>query len=475
MKETSLANTKLIMLLKTLNDREWLHLAKFIESPYFNVHEGIHLLFEALQRNASNIESVTKSSLYKAVFGEEKYNDLRLRHLLSDFLKLLEHFLVVSALLNDEQEIRVRLLNEYRQRDLEKHFTSTQKLTDKAGQKSPVRDGQFYLHRFRVEQEKDSFLAQQLQRSGKTNIEPAAAALDIFYVSQKLRWHCLLLNNRSIVGDIQPLNFMEEILGALPGNPVASEPVVAVYVEVGQMLQFPDQEEHYHQLKVLLQQEAFRFSQEEARELYAFARNYCIRKINSGIKEYLREIFGLYRQALEQHLLLEEGFISPWDYKNIVVTGLRLGEFSWVQNFLNEYRDRLEEKFRENAFTYNLAKFHFYRQNHPEVVRLLSQVEYDDVFYSLDSRSMLLKTYYELNEVNALFSLLDSFSVYLRRNKLVSAHHKTNYANLIRYTRKMLNLKPGAKEDAEKLRKQIQDTRKVADADWLLEKLAELG
>lgn len=45
----------------------------------------------------------------------------------------------------------------------------------------------------------------------------------------------------------------------------------------------------------------------------------------------------------------------------------------------------------------------------------LLQVAFKDVLNNLDARRMLLKSYFELGEYNALDSLLDSFSRYIHR------------------------------------------------------------
>ena len=98
--------------------------------------------------------------------------------------------------------------------------------------------------------------------------------------------------------------------------------------------------------------------------------------------------------ALDMDLLLEKGIMSPWNYKNITAVGLRLEEFGWVQDFLLKFKPHLAPAHRDNAYKYNLAKLHFAKKDYDKVLELLREVEYDDIFYSLDSRSMLLKTYY---------------------------------------------------------------------------------
>ena len=86
---------------------------------------------------------------------------------------------------------------------------------------------------------------------------------------------------------------------------------------------------------------------------------------------------------------------------------------------------------------------------------------------------MLLKTYYELKEVNALDSLIDSFRIYLHRNKLISRDVRQQYMNVLRFVRKLPLEKTYDKESVQKLKGQIESCKALAAKQWLLEKVDE--
>ena len=157
-----------------------------------------------------------------------------------------------------------------------------------------------------------------------------------------------------------------------------------------------------------------------------------------------------------------------------MVTALRQGQYAWALDFIKKYKEKIEEVHRENAYTYNLAKYYFYVKEYSKVMKLLNAVEYEDVFYNLDSKAMLLKTYYECNDVRSLFSLMDSFKTYLQRNKLISPTHKEVYSNLVKFTRKLADIQPRHKEEIAKLRNEISHSEAIADVSWLQDKLEEL-
>ena len=101
------------------------------------------------------------------------------------------------------------------------------------------------------------------------------------------------------------------------------------------------------------------------------------------------------------------------------------------------------------------------------------QADYDDILLTLVAKTMLLKIYYELDEINALDSLLGSMHTYLQRKK-VMGYHQSNYKNIIRYTRRLLRVAPYDDNQKQKLKAEIEQTNPLTERKWLLEQLDRL-
>ncbi len=93
-----------------------------------------------------------------------------------------------------------------------------------------------------------------------------------------------------------------------------------------------------------------------------------------------------------------------------------------------------------------------------------------------------MRTYYDLDEIEALNSLYDSFRQYLKRNRSIAASRKSGYLNLFKFTRNIAKIKTNlAFTQEEKSLTQlkhtvleIKQTRDVFNEDWVLEKIADL-
>ncbi|MDH3247191.1 MAG: hypothetical protein OEM26_21390, partial [Saprospiraceae bacterium] len=214
---------------------------------------------------------------------------------------------------------------------------------------------------------------------------------------------------------------------------------------------------------------------DQMKQLYDSALNYCNRKINSGKSKFMAESFELYKTVLANELIYVDGFITHWTFKNVIVLALRLGEFDWAESFVEKYSYRIEENFRENAVTYNQAQICFYRKDFHQVISKLQTVEYQDITYNLGAKSMLLATYYELSEWDALESLSASFKVYLtRRKNTIPEARRKSYINMIKVISKLVDYRNRNRLSVKSISNYLGQLKVVASEPWLREKLKEL-
>lgn len=462
---------------RSLSPEEQRRFKKYLCSPYFNADERLVKLWDWLLK-AQQSGVGDKAEAFSVIFPTETFQDAKMRHHCSYLLRHLLDFVGIEQLKQKPFEQQLLTLEGLERPGLEKFFHRTERKLSSYMDKPGRRDQGHFLQALRLSFRLTAKVQAKMSRSQDQLLVESDRQLDLFYTLSKLRSACSFINNQQVLKgmdggiDIQVLNdnpdqglALQVDIEGNPGLPIA----IQVYFDVYQSLIQSDNEGHYQTLKQRLPEVSQVFSPSELRTLYTFAQNYCIRKINAGKQHYLSELFELYQEMIQSHLILENGTLSPWHYKNITVTALRLGKFDWVEAFLEQNRSKIPTKYRENAFTYNSAKLNFYRKEYSEVLRLLQKVEYEDLFYNLDSKAMILKTYYESREWDALESMMESFAQYLRRNRTVPEKHKKNYLNLIRFVKKMSGIP--SSEVLQKLKKDLESSQNVADKDWILQML----
>ncbi|MBK6929948.1 MAG: hypothetical protein IPH12_03465 [Saprospirales bacterium] len=251
-------------------------------------------------------------------------------------------------------------------------------------------------------------------------------------------------------------------------------PLIRIYRKV--ILSFTDSEneEHFYELLADLDRSAGELVRTDLRECCFITQNYCALKINQGKTEYYYRYFGLIRKMVEQDLLIEEGQLPEAVFKNFITVSLGAGEYDWTEQFIRQYADYLPARIRENARMFNLAYVNFYQNNYEKVIEYLRDVEYSDVVYALGAKSMLLRTYYEQGEYLALDSLVDSFRIFLRRNKVISKNLKREYNNFLNLVKKLTTITASDKKGIADLRRRVSETSYSMPKNWLLKKIAEI-
>ncbi|MBL0080182.1 MAG: hypothetical protein IPP53_14070 [Bacteroidetes bacterium] len=194
--------------------------------------------------------------------------------------------------------------------------------------------------------------------------------------------------------------------------------------------------------------------------------------MNSGNKERLNDLFEFYQSALQLNLFVEHNELSRFTFRNIISCALQLNEYVWIEAFIEKYAPFLNEKYRQNQVNFNLARLYFAKGLFEKTTPILLQEDFGDPLLNLAAKTMLVKIYFELKEWAILDAALDSFSVFLNRQKQL-AYHKSNYKNFIHFMKKMVRLNHD-QLNLKKLEADINATNPLTEKKWLLNAITHL-
>ncbi len=469
-------NSKLISILKTFSARELNSFEKLVASPFFNINEEVSGLFALLKKQCPELDekNVEKKIVFKNLFPGKRYSEQKLRYVMTDLTRLLEEYLIQKQFSENEMLKKHLLLQSLNERDLDKYFLQQIGEAYSIQNKTPFRHSAYYERQAMLEEDSYSFTSRKDNRSIDSSLQSLVDNIDIHYLTKKLKYSCEIINRMNVVKVEYNISFLDNTLEFLKNNSFSHVPAIMIYYQVLLTLRESENEKHYHKLKTLLTEHINTFPKSELRDIYGFVQNYCIRQINLGNNTYLRELFENYKILLEKEIIIENKSLAQFDFKNIVTISLRLDEFKWTEKFIEKYSPLLSADFRKNAINYNLARLHYSRKQYRDALRLLLAVEFTDVYYHLDSKSLLLRIYYELEDWEPLLSLFNTFKIYLKRNKLISEYQRTTYINLVKFVRKLTRIKMGSKLPLEQVQQEIQQVKQIADLSWLQSKLDEL-
>lgn len=467
--------SKLVGLLKTFSSEDWKRFEEYLASPFFNKRESCLPLLQQIKKSAPEFEpeKCDRYQIWENAFPGNYANDAEIAAEMNVITQHAESFLGLQSYLDDSELKHLHVLDALETRKLGKNYNLQLKRLNKLLDEKEVRNDAHYLLRYQVSGVEVRESLQSKVRTYDANLQQTVEYLDNFYLVARLRITCELLNRQFILSGSYNAQMASELMAYLRNYDHDRIPVLAAYNIVLRLLTAEGGMEDYQKLANLISHESTAFDRSEWQDLFSYAQNFCIRKVRAGESSYLKELFSLYQLALNTGDMLENGEISPWKYKNIASVGLRLEEYEWVKHFIEDYKERLPLDFQENAYAYNLADLHYRTGAYDLALKKLLWVEFTDVFYSIDTRKMMLMIYFEQGETEAMRALIASFRVFLKRNKLISEGNRIAYSNFVNLVQEIFK-RSGQKKQSEALLNLISTTQPLVEEEWLRE-MAQKG
>jgi len=469
-------NSRLVRILKTFTKKEVRDLRKWLHSPAHNQRVDVLHLFEYLieKNRISKEKYLAKEKVFPMIYPTETFDDALMRQVMHFLLKSTEEFLIYQELVKDQVRAKIILAEVFRQRQLTKSFQKTIHNAKQLQENYAYRNHRYFQNEYLLQFEEYNYLG-GLKRTVPLNLQKVSNSNDMAYLASKLQISSIMLSHQAVFKADYEMGLLDDVLKYIEQKHLLNIPAIAIYYYSYKANAEREEESHFFNLKKEIEVNGKLFPVSEIRDIFLLTINYCIDRMNAGVKSFIREAFELYRKGFEAKILLDNNLISKWTFLNVVINGTLLKEFEWVEHFIKSYQCYLEEKYRENVVHYCLAKLNFEKRNYGAVMQMLIQYEYDDILMNLNAKTMLLKMYYEQDEYDALESLIGSMKTYIQR-KQVMGYHKANFTNFLRMTKKIIKINPYSNQQKEKLRKEIETVNPMisTEKNWLLEQLNKL-
>ncbi|MEL6864534.1 MAG: hypothetical protein AAFP19_08950 [Bacteroidota bacterium] len=469
----------LVQLIKTFQRKEMTRFWEFAQSPYHNKHQDVKALVAYLNQIYPNFseETCNRQTIFQRLFPNKKHDQAKLALLFTYTRRLVEQFLILERSGEESIANQLLLLRDLRQRKQYKYYERAMRQINEQQNEARYRDGDYFRQQFLAASEANSFYGQLSQHKMDDSLQRKQNHLDHYYLSEKLRDACEMLVRSRILKVEHSTGLLDMVLRQVEAQAeeYLSVPAISIYYQLYQLILTKDQQ-RYEDLVGILDHSAQWFPKGELQNIYHYLQNYCIEQINKGSRGALEAAFELYKKQLTLGLLTDDdNYLSEWHYKNIVTIGLRLEEQEWIRWFLEDYRQQLRPESAENAYCFNLATYHYSKGQYDEVLELLLRLEHSDIRYQLDSKAMLLRTYYDLDEYEAFLSLVDAFQQFIHRNKLISDFQRRGYAHLLKFARRAFRIKNNidlvkrskSRAALQQLTERVEATRPIYNLSWL--------
>lgn len=457
---------QVFQIIKTLNREEVRDMRIILRSDWFNYREDLQRLFDLLVSGsaAAQGELPEKTVLFKKIYPDKPYDDRLLRLLGSWLTDAIENYWRWKTVEGNTAGSMLGLAAQYRKKNLPALFQKNIRQAERLLSEQPLRNADYLRQQHEVLAEQFRFEAAS-KRTAALQVQDIADALDHWYFAQKLRQICTALSHQNVFKTEYHFSMLAPILVQIQEQKLLLYPAIDLYYHCYLMLSQPDSDAAFTAFREKIEEHSQRFPEEELRDLYVLALNFCTRRVNEGSTAHIRAGFELYRSGFDKNVFVVDGVLSRFTYRNATALGLLLGELDWVRTFLDTFRDALEPTYRDSTYHFNMARWEYERKNYDAALVLLRHAESDDLLAALAAKTLAAKILFNIGAYDALHSHLDAMQIFLKRHKEIS-YHRNNYVHFIRFMRKLMGAAPSQKAA---LRQAVLQESQVSEKKWLLE------
>jgi hypothetical protein len=486
-------NTKLIQILKSFSADEFKEFGKFVASPYLNSNRKIDQLYDIFRKYYPKFKSYSlkPEAIAEKLYPGRKYNPGYLHNLYSEMISLAEDFLVYSDFRRDSSEYDKRLLNQYSIRNLDKFFEKYLERAFKLLEQEKVKDESYYLKRNILENIKFEFYSSRtpIGKSQPLFIQKKNAVINFMYhfFITMLKEYFDMSNTEGLIKFEYRYFFFDEIMDHISRHKKEYKEILLIDILHRFLLLYrnPQEEPFEEELETLVNTNKTYLSKNDYRNFMLELYNYYKQKRAEGNKSYGMKSFKLLNDMLSDGIFyMKDGQMSAHTYINLISAGLLEKELIWAENFIHEYKNRIPPDQRNNAFLYSYADLNFVkgRENPGQrskfyniALNCLAKVKSEDFFYMTRIKNILLRIYYDLDDIEPALSIIDSYKHFLSKTKQIPEDLYEQYYNFIGFTGKLIKIKTKTETMAlDELKEEISSTKLLSFRGWLLEKISEM-
>ncbi len=467
-------NNKFLTLLKTLTSIELSQFEQYLTTRHAKKKIAISV-FKYIKKFHSRYdhEDLDKKIAFKKIFKGRPFNYRKIMDAVSDLYLILEDFLVLLELKAEPFERNYLLMQNLKKRNANKFFT--RKLEELNGYLNDQEKIDFWLFLNRLKLNHSNYYKTNTEKLtvDKPSIKTAMENLDLFFISAKFKYACELMSRKNLLQEELTINLLEDSIDVYQKKKLKGTPLTALF-RLAILLISNEDIQHYNALKNDLDINKELLQKQDLHILNSYLLNFVTQKINQGKKQFISEAFDLFNFAIDNDILATNGLISSIRFYNIIDTACylkksgELDNLDWPNEFIENWKNYIEEDKRNNVVRLGRAKILFEDQSFSKVIEAIADVTFENVIFDIRARTLTIRSFYELKENKELISAqINAFDIFLKRNKTLNEKVKESSFNFVRLFRKLIKETP----DKTKLKTLATDSQFLICRDWFLEQI----
>ncbi|MBK8552912.1 MAG: hypothetical protein IPL53_18375 [Ignavibacteria bacterium] len=436
-------NSKIIKLLKSLNQYEFRQFRDYVYSPAFNKKEIVTRLFDELRKHYPRFESdeLSNEILFHKILPGEKYNYFKLKNAISDLFILGKDFLSFLGFKKKERLKEILLLAELRVRKLDSLFEQTHKAAAQKIESSKVKDDEYVYHMLELAVEKIGYLTVQAPNK-HVNIQQEMFDLFLTYsIIRILKSYTVMMHEEKQNNYKYDKYLFDEIM-SFAEKKKFDNPTLNVYYHTIS-LERDRNDVNFYKLKEARAKYLDELNEYDEYMVFLHLNGYCTNEFNINCRtDLMREHFDLIKNK-NTKVYTTIGKLIYLDFINEVKIALRVDEIDWVEKYIEKNKSNLTGE-EEGSLNFCNGLLNLKRGNHDKALELLAKTNFPNFIIKLQVKILQLQIFYEKGYYDQAISAIDTFRHYLKRETTIKENFKKTFYEFVNILNNLIKLKTGS-------------------------------
>jgi len=403
-------SSKLHQLLSTLKDKEWLELRDFIH--YKKATPQLTTLYSYIFQRRKNLDSKVMTIDYiinRKFTGLSRKN---FQNMMSKLTIIIEEYLVIQNVLNDQLETEYRIFQNYNDRNLYGLANNKARLLKRKWNNSKELDlkkvdsllrlqHSQYFSENPIKYDKGSHVLEDLYKSFN----------DFNFIHKQFYEYAIdkaISIRQNTPGDFNNAQLSEEYL---------TKEISKILSNINLLNQKSDSNSFQYLYKKL--NSNTEMSSELRSLIFGVCETYLVNLIAKGeTKNHADNTLNLYRLGLNTGLILFNNSLSSIKFQNILSIACLLKEFEWANDYVNTYIDLIPKKEREENLVLAQVQIYFAKWQYEDALNLLNTSDSNNFLVKVQSRCYALVIYFIIfDNIDFFESQRNSFTQFFYYNK----------------------------------------------------------
>ncbi|MCB0612599.1 MAG: hypothetical protein KDC75_04815 [Phaeodactylibacter sp.] len=457
---------------------------RFVEAALIKGTKKGVILLKLIQKAYPNwtASSLEEEKIIERLFPGDQSNN-NLKRLRSELLSLLKEYFIFLELQSDPRRKELMWLNTLLKREQYGHFKKDWIKVKNKLSRSPVRSAEHFYYQYQLEDVYRKYIDVNRTDKDQISFQSFFDHFECYTIIEKLRYCCYAM----LVENVQDSQHQVFMLPELEKHLKESEwlqknQVINIYYTLFRVFREKNTSLLFSGLEPLLSTYNMLFTEEELKDINNLVPAYLINRINNGQSGYLEKLFQWNQAIIDNRSAFEGPYIPHQRFKNMVSCALLLKKYEWIKWFMEKHIRHTKPSVREGLRCFIEGTVHYYQNNFREAISVLQvKVIPNNDFYFYDINSLLLRAYYELDDLESFRAIFARLKKKISRDRRTALGHQAAYQNFSELLSELIKLREKLwlsgrmkKEQLNHFYEKVSSVEPMLHKQWLLDKITVL-